>query len=154
MDGLFAGTPPLEALRYLIHEAAAVRPDEKIGSKVLMINDVARAFFEAPATRNLCVELPEEDKEEGEGDMVGKLEMSLYGTRDASANFQKEVKEFMLRIGFRQGRYNPCTFWHPERGITRSRRRLRSGRHATAIEMDARSIRGKVRAEGGNPWAG
>ena len=44
MEGLFAGTPPLEALRYLIHEAATVRSHEKMGSKVLMVNDVARAF--------------------------------------------------------------------------------------------------------------
>ena len=55
MDGLFAGTPPLEALRYLVHEAATVRADEPVGSKVIMINDVARAFFEAPAVRNICV---------------------------------------------------------------------------------------------------
>ena len=26
MDGLFAATPPLEALRFLAHEAATVRP--------------------------------------------------------------------------------------------------------------------------------
>ena len=34
MDGLFAGTPPLEALRYLIHEAATVRPQGPMGIKV------------------------------------------------------------------------------------------------------------------------
>ena len=66
MDGLFAGTPPLEALRYLVHEAATVRADEPVGSKVIMINDVARAFFEAPAVRNVCVEIPAEDKEEAD----------------------------------------------------------------------------------------
>ena len=55
MEGLFAGTPPLEAFRYLIHEAATVRTTEPMGSKVLMINDVSRALFEAPATRNICV---------------------------------------------------------------------------------------------------
>ena len=60
MDGLFAGAPPLEALRYLVHEAATVRSDEKMGSKVLMVNDVARAFFEAPAVRNICVEIPKD----------------------------------------------------------------------------------------------
>ena len=43
MEGLFAGSPPLEAFRYLIHEAATVRSNEKVGSKVLMVNDVARA---------------------------------------------------------------------------------------------------------------
>ena len=50
MDGLFAGTPPLEALRFLVHEAATVDDyqNDAIGSpdeKVMMINDVARAFF-------------------------------------------------------------------------------------------------------------
>ena len=58
MDGLFAGTPPLEAFRFLIHEAATVREGETMGSKVLMINDVAGAFFEAPAIRDICVEFP------------------------------------------------------------------------------------------------
>ena len=75
MDGLFAGTPPLEALRHLIHEAATVRSNENIGSKVLMINDVARAFFEAPAKRNICVEIPKVDRGESDTrhDKVGHL---------------------------------------------------------------------------------
>ena len=66
-----------------------------------MVNDVARAFFEAPMTRELCVELLEEAKE-GEDwakDMVGLLLMSVYGTRGAR-NFQREVAMFMQRNGF------------------------------------------------------
>ena len=83
-----------------------------------MVNDVARAFFEAPTKREICIELPEEDRsEEEDDDMVGFLEMSLYGTRDAAANFQDEVKRFMCSIGYVQGRYNPCTFWHPEKEL-------------------------------------
>ena len=86
MEGLFAGTPLLEAFRYLIHEASTVRSNEEVGSKVLMVNDVARAFFEAPATCNVCVEIPKEDKTEADvrHDKVGHLRMSLYGTRDAA----------------------------------------------------------------------
>ena len=93
MEGLFAGTPPLEAFRYLIHEAATVRTTEPMGSKVLMINDVSRAFFEAPATRNICVEIPAEDMTDADKrhDKVGRLRMSLYGTRDAAMNWQEEV---------------------------------------------------------------
>ena len=93
MDGLFAGTPPLEALRFLVHEAATVRSNEETGSKVIMINDVARAFFEAPATRNICIEIPKEDLSEADRrhDKVGHLRMSLYGTRDAAMNWQEEV---------------------------------------------------------------
>ena len=92
-DGLFAGTPPLEALRYLIHEAATVRSNEPKGSKVIMINDESRAFFEAPAVRNICVEIPAEDLDEADKrhDRVGHLRMSLYGTRDAAMNWQEEV---------------------------------------------------------------
>jgi len=61
IEGLFAGTPPLEALRFLVHEAATVDDYQSsdVGSsdeKVMMINDVARAFFEAKATRKICVE--------------------------------------------------------------------------------------------------
>ena len=55
MDGLFAGTPPLEALRYIVHEAATIRQGEDMRTKVVMVNDVSRAFFGAPAIRNVCV---------------------------------------------------------------------------------------------------
>eukprot|EP00973_Karenia_brevis_P073065 10147862-Karenia_brevis.AAC.1 len=74
-----------------------------------MINDISRAFFEAPARREICVEIPEMMKTENDRkfDNVGLLKKSLYGTRDASANFQAEVKRFMEKIGFAQGRYSP-----------------------------------------------
>ena len=88
MDGIFAGTPPLEALRCLIHEAATIRNNDDIQEKAVMINDVARAFFEAPAVRQVCVELPDEDlSSSGRNlDKVGHVAMSLYGTRDAAMN--------------------------------------------------------------------
>ncbi len=50
----FAATPPLEALKILISMAAQ---DKR---KVIMIADVSRAFFEAAAEREVCVELPSE----------------------------------------------------------------------------------------------
>ena len=49
MDGLFAATPPLEALRYLVHRAATTSSGFK--NKCIMNNDVRRAFFEAEAKR-------------------------------------------------------------------------------------------------------
>ena len=113
-EGLFAGTPPLEALRLLISDAATVQCDNR---KVIMLNDVARAFFEAPMTRTVCVELPAEARAKGEDDVVGLLKLSLYGTRDAAANFQQEVRRFMQREGFTQSRYNPQLYWHRGRNI-------------------------------------
>jgi hypothetical protein len=52
-----------------------------------------------------------------ENDMVGLLLMSLYGTRDAAANFQEEVRKFMVGIGFRQGKYNVSTYFHSTAGL-------------------------------------
>ena len=49
--------------------------------------------------------------------MVGILEKSLYGTRDAANNSQKEISRFMKRNEFDQGKYNPCTYYHKTRGI-------------------------------------
>ena len=56
----------------LVSDAATYKEDEQ-EDKVIIVNDVSRAFFEAPMKREMCVELPEEDKKEGEGDMVGLL---------------------------------------------------------------------------------
>ena len=110
LEGLFAATPPLEALRALISEAATV--DEEPNEKVIEIDDVSRAFFEAPAVRQVCVEIPEEalTAEDREQDMVGHLMMSLYGTRDAATNWQEEIAKFMTGCGFVRGMYNPCLY--------------------------------------------
>ena len=83
VDGLFAGTPPLEALRFLVHEAATVEDSGSHGvgsqeEKVIMIKDVVRTFFEAKATRKICVELPEECAESLGGRNVALLNRSLY----------------------------------------------------------------------------
>ena len=50
ISGLFAGTPPLEALRSLVSEAATIGEVEKI----ILVNDDAVAFFEAKTTRKVC----------------------------------------------------------------------------------------------------
>jgi len=118
-DSLFASTPPLEALRLIISEAATIDYDHEEYSKVIMINDVARAFFEAAATREVYVELPGEAPvgNETTGEWVAGLDKSLYGTRDAALNFQLECKKYLTSIGFRPGRYNASTYYHPGRQL-------------------------------------
>ena len=120
-DGLFASTPPLEALRFLISEAATVEDEEieagragdtgasqkikrvktvgyrrksKKTEKVMLISDVSRAFFEAAAKRKVAVVLPDEAFEPGEekDGIVGILKQSLYGTRDAAAIFKMRLR--------------------------------------------------------------
>ena len=71
MNGFFASTPPLEALKLLISDATTRTSDTfKEEEKVIMVNDVARAYFEAKVERSIAIELPDEDKAEGQ-DMVG-----------------------------------------------------------------------------------
>ena len=111
--------PPLEALRAIVSEAGTQRQSRDIGDTVIMLNDVARAFFEARAIRELCVEIPIEDRspEEDSEDNVAILEKSLYGTRDAAKNFQQEVKRFMVGIGFSQGGYNASSYFHDKKKL-------------------------------------
>eukprot|EP00973_Karenia_brevis_P031298 4319995-Karenia_brevis.AAC.1 len=118
-DSLFASTPPLEALRLLVSEVATIEDISEKWDKVLMFNDVSRAFFEAPVRREVCVEIPDMMKtdEDKRRDVVGLLKKSLYGTRDASANFQAEVKRFMESRGFVQGKYSPSTYWHQKKNL-------------------------------------
>ena len=111
---MFAGTPPLEALRALVHEAATIRQGESPEVKVVMSNDVSRALFEAPAVRQVCVELPVEDTSSADNitDNVSHLRISLYGARDAAMNWQEEVAGEMRKWGFKRGWYNPCLYWN------------------------------------------
>ena len=81
-----------------------------------MISDVKRAYFHAPTNRELYVEVLREDPNWRPG-LLGRLRLSLYGTRDAAANWQRCVSDHLASFGFKVGLSNPCVFWHPGRGI-------------------------------------
>ena len=95
-------------------EGSGIVGDGSQEEKVIMINDVARAFFEAKAIRKIWVELPVECAESRGGRNVGLVRQSLYGTRDAAMNWQEEVAKEMGKWGFRRGQYNPCLYSHDE----------------------------------------
>ena len=56
-------------MRWLLSEAATVEQTARDQEKVMLISDVSRAFFEAPATRKIAVALPDEALSEAEKDM-------------------------------------------------------------------------------------
>ena len=56
-DLLCASTPPLEALRLIVSQAATMDKERH-----MMINDVRRAYCYAEATRDLFIQLPEEQE--------------------------------------------------------------------------------------------
>ena len=74
--------------------------------------DIRRAYFHANALRDIYVDLPDEDYEEG---MCGKLEKSMYGTRDAARNWEEAHTDFMNEAGFQQGIASPCLFYNIDR---------------------------------------
>ena len=76
--------------------------------------DIKRAYFHAKAVRDVFVDLPEQDAEEG---MCGKLVYAMYGTRDAAQNWEREYESAFLDLGFTQGLSSPCVFYHAERDI-------------------------------------
>ena len=114
----FAGTPPLEAMRFLMSVAATKRGrrGERYG---LMANDVRRAYFYAAASETTYIELIEEDTtvEDLELDRIGVLNLAMYGTRSAAAAWHDTVVEFMKSIGFQRGRTNPCIFYNNEQDL-------------------------------------
>ena len=91
-----------------------MRLEKSTVSKVLKLRfiDIKRAYFHAPEVRDVYVELPDQDWQEG---MCGKLRMAMYGTRDAAQNWENEYSEFMESIGFWRGKESPCMFWNKRR---------------------------------------
>ena len=55
-----------------------------------MINDISRVFLHAKAKREVFVQIPPEDLEHGEEGICGRLNYSMYGTRDAAQNWFEE----------------------------------------------------------------
>ena len=112
-DSLYASTPPLEALRLIMSRAAT--DDGTV--RELMVNDVARAYFHAKCTRDIYIELPEEDDMHGKGDLVGKLNLCLYGTRDAASNWQETLSSHLVDNEFTRGVGFPSVFRHDSKDI-------------------------------------
>ena len=79
---------------------------------------MAGAFFEGKVQRDVCVELPPGamTAEDRNKDLSRKVE-TLYGARDAAANWQEEVAKEMQRWGLKGGKYNPCLHYNEKTGL-------------------------------------
>ena len=96
---LYARTPPLKALKAIIPIATSHSPEFS-----LMHVDVPRAYFHAKAQRPVLVKLPAEDcsgKHEGK---IGLLKKSMYGTRDAASNWERDWQGPLENWGCELGR--------------------------------------------------
>ena len=102
-DDVFSATPPLEAVRLLISMLMTETQDNK--TYKLMFIDISRAHFHSPARRKIYVELARERRRSGR---CGFLQKSMYGTRDAAANFAAMVMEVLKGMNIVFGEFNPC----------------------------------------------
>ena len=100
-NNLFAATPPLEALKITFSITTSGNNGE-----MSMVNDISLAFLHAPAKRRVYVQFLEEDREEGEQQLCGRLNYSMYGTRDAAHNW---FTEFSRQL----------TMWVSSKGVHR-----------------------------------
>ena len=113
---LYTATPPIEMLRCLI-SIAATGWGRTGRRRKIMVNDVARAYFNAPNLTPVFVDICDEDREPGDEQMCGELLVSMYGTRPAASNWQKCYTQLLLDHGFRRTRASTCMFRHAERDI-------------------------------------
>ena len=75
---LYAGTPPLEALKTVISIAANHKETVSI-----MHVDMSRAYFRAKAQRLVLVRLPVEDRMGADAEKIGLLKSVAHGTQQA-----------------------------------------------------------------------
>ena len=136
---LFAATPPLESLRYVLSLCASTQEGAK-PHRVLSV-DVKRAYFYAPARRPIFIELPEEDRLPGDEDKVAQLNLSLYGTRDAAQNWEHAYINFMVDVGFVNGVASPCVFYHNDAQLSTVTTSPSWGRRSSLIGSGTESRR-------------
>ena len=96
---MFAPTPPLLASRWLCSKMAS---QSRMGLKDgrLMALDFSKAFLYGDVSREIYIELPDEDGRKEAGANIGLLRKSMYGLRDAPLIWQKVVKKMLTQRGF------------------------------------------------------
>ena len=115
---LYSATPPLEAVRMVVAMAAAAPYEPNESDPVCLMHlDVSRAYFHALCKRPTFIHIPDEDYEAGDEWKLGRLRVSMYGTREAARNWEDTYSDILEKAGFRRGISTPCVFTHDSREI-------------------------------------
>lgn len=83
----------------------------------ILSSDIKRVYSFAKATRPIFIEIPVEDGELGDENMIGRFNLSLYDTRDAAMNWQDEFSNALVNHGFTRGRACQCNLHHAQRQL-------------------------------------
>ena len=65
--------------------------------------DVSRAYFHAKAQRPVLMRLPVEDRMDADAGKVGLMKKSMYGTRDAASNWERDWQGHVQKWRFQRG---------------------------------------------------
>ena len=80
----------------------------------MMVNDVFQVYAYARAMRDIYIEVPLEDPVSGPN-VIGKLELCLYGSRDAAKGRQETLSSQLEVGGFQRGVGHLLCFGRPRR---------------------------------------
>jgi hypothetical protein len=114
-DDLFAGTPPLSALKFLLSSLCSNGVHGTGGLK-FMVLDIKRAFLYGDIEENIYINLPTEDPKGALG-YVGKLVKAMYGTHSAPLIWQKLCRSILERLGFTSSITSPCCYYILDHGL-------------------------------------
>ncbi|CAE8666137.1 unnamed protein product, partial [Polarella glacialis] len=73
---------------------------------------ISRAHFMPVAARELYVEISDEDRLPGDGDVVGRLNRNMYGFRDASHGWMEDWQKLLASGGYKMGKANSALFYN------------------------------------------
>ena len=78
-------------------------------------NKETRAYFHAKAQRPVLIRLPVEDRMGTDAGKAELMKKSMYGTRDAASNWERDWQEHVKNWGFQLGLSWKNLFHHKER---------------------------------------
>ena len=84
----------------------------------IMHIDVSRAYFHAKAQRPVLIRLPVKDRMGPDAGKVGWMKKSMYGTRDAASNGERDWREHVRNWGFQLGLSSKNLFHHRENRVS------------------------------------
>ena len=94
-DDLFAGMLGLSLLRYAVSQSVTGHASQ---GHILMVLDIESAFLCGETKRAISLEVPDEDRNGRNPQLVGKLHKALCGTRDAQQQGQEHLTTTLEKL--------------------------------------------------------
>ena len=110
--------PPWETVKSLLSFLVTDGVSDPEEQLEIGIFDISRAHFVPRADRELYIELPDEAKAPGDGDVIVRVHRSTYGFRDASNNWMREWQSFIQSQVCAVGKANLALFFNKQRNST------------------------------------